>query len=589
MTEQRRRLHWVVDAAIVVVLAALLFSPQGVVGRWITNVYDDRQERRNIAEVWSELSEAESRIGSGSNQRTIVEFVDYECPSCRSVARSVSDAATQGVTVVFRHFPLTQIHPVARDAALVAICAERYGVFAQAHEAMLTDDAWMVGQGWGSLDLQGGPAEDGDLETCMAEDETLQRLKRDRELAELLGVQGTPSFVTPEGVFLGADGWTQALATLPADTRESTSASTSAFELSADTLFDSAAHPNVAISMLAKLSNAMFLAGGRLLIQDGVWFHFVDIQTGEVVTVGGNGAGPGEFETPLQTVRSANGVVVWDVVLGRLTLLAETGKYIDSHRFDIGQLQSPMAPLVAAFADNSVVFRDDSTAAMGGAWPSGLHREPARYVRFSPDGHSGLIHNARGSEILYREPMNAPVLFAHSVLESPLGDALAVAQTDLPTIKVYDSNGNVLSRLPMPGPIDVSRSQVEAARNDAIAEEEGRISRLSKRLGYSLGNDLLSYDIPANDPAPPIDGMFADLDNRRLWLRQYRLPEQDVVRWTAWTLLDAKIDVHLSIRRGEGSLLDANGDLALLHIQDEFDVDRVLIRRIKPATTPEHL
>lgn len=584
-TQRRSKLHRIVDVAILAAVAALLFHPNGIVGRWVANAYGERQERRKIAEIWGELSVANSRLGSVRNDRTIVEFIDYECPSCRSTAAAVSNAARQGVTVVFRHFPLTQIHPAARDAALAAICAERYGVFAEVHEAMLTDDTWMAEQDWGDWSTQVGIIEDGAFEACMDDDETLHRLRSDRELADLLGIRGTPSFVTPEGIFLGADGWTQALETLP-NVRDSAIASTPAFELSTDTIFDSAAHPSTAISTLGKLSKAMFLRNDRLLIQDGVFFHFVDIQTEEVVTVGGNGGGPGEFETPFQTVRSPNGgVVVWDVVLGRLTLLSETGEYIDSRRFDIGPLQSPMAPLVAFFQDESVVFRDDSTAAMGGAWPSGLHREPARYVRFSQDGHSStLLHSARGSEVVYREPMSAQILFAHRVLESSLDDALVIAQTDLSTIRVYDGNGNVTSQLPMPAMVDVSRRQIEDARAAAIEEEQARYSRLSRRLGVALGSALLSYEVPANDPAPPIDEMFADLDSR-LWLRQYRMPGQAVVLWEAWRVDDARIDARIGIRQGEGVLLDVSGDKALLHVKDAFDVDRVVVRRMVSRPT----
>lgn len=583
-TQRRSKLRRIVDMAILVTLAALLFHPEGIVGRWVADAYGERQERRKIAEIWGELSVANSRLGSVGNNRTIVEFIDYECPSCRSTAPAVSNAVRQGVTVVFRHFPLTQIHPAARDAALAAICAERYGVFAEVHEAMLTDDTWMAEQHWGEWSTQIGMIEEGAFEACMVDEETLHRLRKDRELAELLGIRGTPSFVTPEGVFLGADGWTQALATLPPNIQDSVTVSTSTFELSTDTIFDSAAHPNTAIATLAKLSKAMFLRNDRLLIQDGVFFHFVDIQTEEVVTAGGNGRGPGEFETPFQTIRSPNGVVVWDVVLGRLTLLSETGEYIDSRRFDIGPLQSPMAPLVAYFQDESVVFRDDSTAATG-SWPRGLHREPVRYVKFSQDGRSTLLHSARGSEVVYQEPMSAQILFAHRVLESSLGDALVVAQTDLSTIRVYDSIGNVTSELPMPAMVEVSRRQIEDAREAATEEEQARYSRLGRRLGFAPGSrNWLSDELPANDPAPPIDEMFTDLDNR-LWLRQYRMPGRTVALWEAWRVDDAKIDARISIRQGEGVLLDVQGDKALLHVKDAFDVDRVVVRRMVTRPT----
>ncbi len=574
MTQRSSKLDLVVNVAIIATLAVLLFGPSGIVGRWVAGVNEDRHERRRIAEAWTELVEAGSRLGLDDNARTIVEFVDYECPACRSVSPAVSEAAGSGVTVVFRHFPLTRIHPAARDAALVAVCAERYGVFAEVHEAMMADDGWMLDGNWSDLAMRVGITDDGALEACMDDSDTLQRLRRDRELAELLGVRGTPTFVTREGTFLGPDGWAQALETLPS----AAGGSPSAFELSGDTVFDSAAHPDLAISMLGRLSNTMFLPGDRLLIQDGAWFHFVDLQTGKAATVGGRGRGPGEFQAPFQAVRSSDGIVVWDLVLGRLTYLSASGEYVDSRRLDTGALRSPVAPLVAALGDGSVVFRDDSTSVMiGDGWPDGVHREPARYVSFSPDGHGRLIHKARGSEVMYREPMHAPIIFAHHVLESSMGDRLAIAQTDLPALGVYDGNGALVSQLPIPGPLAVSRSQIASARNTAI-EEERTDNAAHKELGLRVGGSLLSNDVSANDPAPPIDGMFADLDGR-LWLRRYRLPGDSAVRWQAWDIDNASVKFVLRILPGE-SLRDATGDRVLLHVRDALDVDRVLVRRI---------
>jgi protein-disulfide isomerase len=54
---------------------------------------------------------------------TIVEYGDFECPYCRSAApvlRKVIDASEGGARLVWRHFPLFQVHPFALTAALAA-------------------------------------------------------------------------------------------------------------------------------------------------------------------------------------------------------------------------------------------------------------------------------------------------------------------------------------------------------------------------------------------------------------------------------------------------------------------------------------
>ena len=54
---------------------------------------------------------------------TIVEFSDYQCPYCAKsepLVASFLDAYPKETRVVFKHFPLTSIHPHAMPAALAA-------------------------------------------------------------------------------------------------------------------------------------------------------------------------------------------------------------------------------------------------------------------------------------------------------------------------------------------------------------------------------------------------------------------------------------------------------------------------------------
>ncbi|MGH9776115.1 MAG: thioredoxin domain-containing protein [Candidatus Acidiferrales bacterium] len=56
---------------------------------------------------------------------TVVEFSDFECPHCRELFKTLQILEPQypGVRVVFKDFPLTDIHPWAKTAALGARCA----------------------------------------------------------------------------------------------------------------------------------------------------------------------------------------------------------------------------------------------------------------------------------------------------------------------------------------------------------------------------------------------------------------------------------------------------------------------------------
>lgn len=68
----------------------------------------------------------------------LVEYGDYECPSCAATQVHVEKllAERDDVCVVFRHFPLTSVHPTAGVAAQAAEAAAAQGKFWPMHHAL---------------------------------------------------------------------------------------------------------------------------------------------------------------------------------------------------------------------------------------------------------------------------------------------------------------------------------------------------------------------------------------------------------------------------------------------------------------------
>jgi protein-disulfide isomerase len=67
---------------------------------------------------------------------TLVEYGDFECPYCGMaypIVESVRRRMGDNMRFVFRHFPLTQIHPHAQQAAEMAEAAGDRGKFWQMH------------------------------------------------------------------------------------------------------------------------------------------------------------------------------------------------------------------------------------------------------------------------------------------------------------------------------------------------------------------------------------------------------------------------------------------------------------------------
>ncbi len=60
----------------------------------------------------------------------VVEFSDFECPACQRAYPEVEEAfSNASVKFIYKHFPLTQIHPRAMSAAEASECAADQGKF----------------------------------------------------------------------------------------------------------------------------------------------------------------------------------------------------------------------------------------------------------------------------------------------------------------------------------------------------------------------------------------------------------------------------------------------------------------------------
>jgi Na+/H+ antiporter NhaA len=127
---------------------------------------------------------------------TLVEYGDFECPYCgraEPVVRELLAEFGDDVRYVWRHLPLTDVHPHAQLAAEASEAADPQGAFWPMHDLLLTrQDALRAG------DLVGYAAELGlevdrfreDLERRAG----AERVAEDVDSADLSGVTGTPTF-----------------------------------------------------------------------------------------------------------------------------------------------------------------------------------------------------------------------------------------------------------------------------------------------------------------------------------------------------------------------------------------------------------
>jgi protein-disulfide isomerase len=81
-------------------------------------------------------------IGPETATVTLLEYGDYQCPYCRAafpVVEQVRELFADDLRFAYRHFPLTQIHPQALDAAIAAEAAGAEGRFWEMHAILFAN------------------------------------------------------------------------------------------------------------------------------------------------------------------------------------------------------------------------------------------------------------------------------------------------------------------------------------------------------------------------------------------------------------------------------------------------------------------
>jgi protein-disulfide isomerase len=90
------------------------------------------------------LIAASPTIGSTSNKILLVEFSDFQCPYCsksQEILKQFMAKHKDKVTLVFKNFPLTQVHPEALPAARAAWAAQQQGKFWEYHDELFANQA----------------------------------------------------------------------------------------------------------------------------------------------------------------------------------------------------------------------------------------------------------------------------------------------------------------------------------------------------------------------------------------------------------------------------------------------------------------
>jgi protein-disulfide isomerase len=229
-SEISRRVKPVTDGDVVAFYQANISQMQGrpldamapVINRYLTEQQGIAARQALIAELRKagpdvrvmfdpprrqvEVAATDPSLGDPSAPVTIIEFSDFQCPFCQSVSptlKAVREKYGDKVRVVWKDFPLTQIHPEAFKAGEAAHCAGDQGKFWEYHDVLFANQ-----QALQSDSLKKYAADLGldaaAFDSCLETSKYGERVRSGVEQGSRLGVNSTPTIYINGRMLSGA-------------------------------------------------------------------------------------------------------------------------------------------------------------------------------------------------------------------------------------------------------------------------------------------------------------------------------------------------------------------------------------------------
>lgn len=154
-----------------------------------------------FADVRSKLHVGTSpSMGPADAKITLIEFADFECPSCRQLDLVLRDLLPRHpeVRLVFKHYPLTDIHPWAMTAAIASQCAYQQSpsAFWKMHDAIFdAQDVISPSNVWDKMqDLANQLGLNVEAyKSCIINPETTAQVKATIDEGHALAITATPT------------------------------------------------------------------------------------------------------------------------------------------------------------------------------------------------------------------------------------------------------------------------------------------------------------------------------------------------------------------------------------------------------------
>ena len=195
------KIGWIIFSAVVVLILGGLIvwtrmanPPIDLAGVENNSVIAASEQNGNIADHVTGKTDSAIRL---------VEFGDFQCPSCSGAAPNVKtlmDEYGDRIALIFRNFPLTTIHPNARAASATAEAAGLQGKYWEMHDLLYERQGdWSNQDATKRTETFNQYAEEVGLDiekfkTDVASANVGKKISFDQALGKREGVSATPTF-----------------------------------------------------------------------------------------------------------------------------------------------------------------------------------------------------------------------------------------------------------------------------------------------------------------------------------------------------------------------------------------------------------
>jgi protein-disulfide isomerase len=163
-------------------------------------------DERRVAN-WRSLAQDGNRLGRADAPVPIIEFADFQCPSCAALQASLDTVRSHlgdSVAIVYRHYPLRMTHEHAVAAANAAECAGEQGHFFELARVFFDRQFDIGRKPYVALAREAGVSDTARFDACLKNRTFSARVERDAAVADSLNLIGTPTLIVNGKMLVGA-------------------------------------------------------------------------------------------------------------------------------------------------------------------------------------------------------------------------------------------------------------------------------------------------------------------------------------------------------------------------------------------------